>query len=206
MSLEHAILGFLNYGPFSGYDLKKVFDSSVRHFWAADQSQIYRTLARLAENGWAETEVIEQEGRPDRKIYHITPEGQDELKNWLAGPMPAGDNRSPSLVQVFFSGQLSDEQALEKFHEADAWACAALAAYEQVPQILYERILAEFKDKPTLTEREQFFWLLTLECGLYSMRAMHEWAQSVIQRIENKDYTNRLEALDRPWIPPTRQK
>ena len=45
MSLDHAILGFLNYKPLSGYDLKKVFDSSVRHFWYADQSQIYRTLS-----------------------------------------------------------------------------------------------------------------------------------------------------------------
>ncbi|MGD0004493.1 MAG: PadR family transcriptional regulator, partial [Anaerolineaceae bacterium] len=40
MSLDYAILGFLSYKPFSGYDLKKVFDNSVRHFWYADQSQI----------------------------------------------------------------------------------------------------------------------------------------------------------------------
>jgi DNA-binding PadR family transcriptional regulator len=29
MSLEYAILGFLNYRPLSGYGLKKVFDKSV---------------------------------------------------------------------------------------------------------------------------------------------------------------------------------
>ena len=50
MSLEYAILGFLNYHPYTGYDLKKIFDTSVRHFWPADQSQIYRTLARLTEH------------------------------------------------------------------------------------------------------------------------------------------------------------
>ncbi len=34
MSLEYAILGFLNYHSFTGYDLKKAFDSSVRHrYW-----------------------------------------------------------------------------------------------------------------------------------------------------------------------------
>ena len=58
MSLEYAILGFLNYRPLSGYDLKKVFDNSVRHFWPADQSQIYRTLARLAEQGYVEQEIV----------------------------------------------------------------------------------------------------------------------------------------------------
>jgi len=28
MSLEHAILGFLNYHAYTGYDLKKIFDTS----------------------------------------------------------------------------------------------------------------------------------------------------------------------------------
>ena len=72
MSLEHAILGFLHYAPSSGYDLKKAFDTSVRHFWPADQSQIYRTLARMTEREWVKVEVISQEDRPSRKVYHIT--------------------------------------------------------------------------------------------------------------------------------------
>ena len=81
--MKHAILGFLNYKPFSGYDLKKIFDTSVRHFWPADQSQIYRTLSQLADEGWAEKEVVPQEDRPARKVYHITAAGQEELRNWL---------------------------------------------------------------------------------------------------------------------------
>ena len=51
MSLEYAILGFLKDHPSSGYDLKKIFDISVRHFWPADQSQIYRTLAQMNNKG-----------------------------------------------------------------------------------------------------------------------------------------------------------
>ncbi len=64
MSLEYAILGFLNYHPYTGYDLKKIFDTSVRHFWPADQSQIYRTLARLTEIGFAEMEKVPQNRPP----------------------------------------------------------------------------------------------------------------------------------------------
>jgi DNA-binding PadR family transcriptional regulator len=36
VSLEYAILGFLNYHPSTGYDLKRMFDTSVRHFWNVD--------------------------------------------------------------------------------------------------------------------------------------------------------------------------
>jgi hypothetical protein len=47
MCLKHAILGILSFSPMTGYDLKKAFDRSVRHFWPVNQSQIYRTLAEL---------------------------------------------------------------------------------------------------------------------------------------------------------------
>jgi len=91
MSLDYALLGFLNYHPYTGYDLKKIFDTSVRHFWPADQSQIYRTLARLTEQGLAEMEKVPQEDRPDRKVYHITEAGRAELLKFLSGPPPMGD-------------------------------------------------------------------------------------------------------------------
>ena len=63
MSLPHVILGFLQYAPATGYDLKKTFDATVRHFWPADQSQIYRTLAQLVEQGRGEMEEIVQSGK-----------------------------------------------------------------------------------------------------------------------------------------------
>ena len=47
MGLQHGILGFLNYGPCSGYELTKAFQSSLHFFWPAQTSQIYQTLNRL---------------------------------------------------------------------------------------------------------------------------------------------------------------
>lgn len=46
MGLQHGILGFLNYGPCSGYELTKAFHSSVQFFWPAQTSQIYLTLGK----------------------------------------------------------------------------------------------------------------------------------------------------------------
>ena len=129
MSLEHAILGFLNYGSFSGYDLKKVFDTSVQHFWPADQSQIYRTLARLEEQGLAEVEVVHQENRPDRKEYHITPAGKETLREWLTNPLPPEEVRSAPLIQIFFAGQLSDEEILAGLEEQAEQIRELLAHY-----------------------------------------------------------------------------
>ena len=179
MSLEFAILGFLNYHPYTGYDLKKIFDTSIRHFWPADQSQIYRTLARLTKQGFAEVEKISQEDRPDRKVYHITDAGRAELLQWLAGPPPLDEPRSAPLIQVFFAGQLSDEEVLTKFEGFAAIMRAILSQYDQVPGQIgpYQQEI--------ISPREHFFWLLTLDNGIRNMRANLEWAESVIDQIKS---------------------
>jgi PadR family transcriptional regulator, regulatory protein AphA len=179
MSLDYAILGFLNYHPYTGYDLKKIFDASVRHFWQADQSQIYRTLARLTEQGYVEAEKVAQDSRPDRKVYHITEAGRNEFLRWLSGPPHMDEPRSAPLVQVFFGGQLSNEALLAKFEGFAATMKVILEHYERVPGVIgpFE------EDIPS--PREHFFWLLTLENGIMSMRANLEWVQSVIRRIKN---------------------
>jgi PadR family transcriptional regulator AphA len=182
MSLEHAILGFLNYRAFSGYDLKKVFDTSVNHFWPADQSQIYRTLARLAERGWAEMEIVPQEDRPDRKEYHITDAGREELRRWLLIPLPTQDTRHPELIQVFFAGQLSDDEILEMFEREATKVRETLARYDQVPRDSAEYV--QMIGSP----REVFFWMLTLECGIATSQAFLGWLESVIERIKNQQH------------------
>lgn len=178
MSLDFAILGFLNYHPYTGYDLKKIFDTSIRHFWPADQSQIYRTLSRLTDRGFAKVEKVLQEDRPDRKVYHITDDGRAELLRWLAGPPSMGETRSAPLIQVFFSGQLPDEEVLEKFEGFAAAMRAILAGYEQIPgQIIpYQQEIT--------SPREHFFWLLTLDNGIRNLRANLEWAENVIAQIK----------------------
>ncbi len=179
MSLEYAILGFLNYHPSSGYDLKKIFDSSVRHFWPADQSQIYRTLARLTEENLVEMEKIPQEDRPDRKVYHITDTGREQLIHWLISSPQMDEPRSAALIQVFFAGMLTDEEILVKFEAFAHILRQVLQRYDEVPGQL-----SPFQQDIS-SPREHFFWMLTLENGVRSMRANLEWAESVIERIKS---------------------
>jgi DNA-binding PadR family transcriptional regulator len=179
MSLEYAILGFLNYQPYTGYELKKIFDSSVRHFWPADQSQIYRTLSRLTDEGFVDMERVPQDDRPDRKVYSITPAGRSALLAWLANPPVVGETRSAPLVQVFFAGQLSDEEVLVKFEGLAFMLRQVLAQYEKVPELL-----APYQQE-IQSPREHFFWMLTLENGLQNMQANLNWVESVIHRLKS---------------------
>ena len=112
MSLKHALLGLLTYQPMTGYELKQFFDSTVKHFWNAELSQIYPTLKALEEQGFVDKEVAVQENRPNRKIYRLTDEGREEFQRWAREPMPSADLRDAFMIKVFFGTELPAEDML----------------------------------------------------------------------------------------------
>ncbi|MBI5295777.1 MAG: PadR family transcriptional regulator [Chloroflexi bacterium] len=183
MSLKHAILGFLSFVPLSGYDLKKAFDRSVQHFWPANQSQIYRTLAQLDEEGLVEKEVVEREERLDMKIYTISEAGRAELHHWLSTPLPEHDTREPFLIQVYFGGKLSDEEILHLLRLKLKEIEERLAVYAAVYQI------SQNAPSQIVDPRTVFFGMLTLELGYLNSQSDAAWLRSAIERIESKNYS-----------------
>ncbi len=183
MSLKHAILGFLSFSPFSGYDLKKAFDHSVQHFWPANQSQIYRTLAELEVGGFVKKEVIEREERLDMKIYNITEAGRGELHQWLATPLPEHDTREPFLIQVYFGGKLSDAEILNLLNRKLKEIEERIAVYEAVYQ------MSQAAPSKLVDKRTSFFAMLTLELGYINSQSNAAWLRSAIERTKTKKYT-----------------
>lgn len=183
MSLKHAILGFLSYRSMTGYDLKKAFDRSIQHFWPANQSQIYRTLADLTAANLVEKEVIEREERLDMNIYHITEEGREEMRQWLAAPLPTQKYREPFMIQIYFGGQIADEKLIALMeHE--------LRELEE-RVTLYKAIFAlENQRFETAADKRAFFLsLTTLEMGLLSNLTAIDWMKSLIERVKSRSYT-----------------
>jgi len=114
MSLEHGILGYLSMKPLDGYDIKKLFQMSAAFFWPADQTQIYRTLKRLENDGMIEVSGIEQDAGPSKTLYTVTDKGREALHDWLLNPSQSDFiTRQSFLMQLFFSGTLSREERLE---------------------------------------------------------------------------------------------
>ncbi|CUS06208.1 conserved protein of unknown function [Candidatus Promineifilum breve] len=180
MSLKHAILGFLAIQPMSGYDLKKAFDGSVRHFWPADQSQIYRTLAALAAAGLATVEDTDHADPLSRKVYHLSDDGRAALHRWLTDPPPPADDRDPFLIQVFFAGQLSDTEAAAVLERRRAEVAEQLAVFE----MMYRAYATAPTDRP----RALFFSLLTLEQVIAQGRPYLAWLERAVARVRAGDF------------------
>ncbi|WP_262851193.1 PadR family transcriptional regulator [Mumia quercus] len=100
MALEHAILVSLAERSASGYDLTRRFDKSIGHFWKASHQQIYKVLGRMETAGLVASTAVPQEGRPDKKVYVITDEGYDALREWSREPSPIEPARSDFAVKV----------------------------------------------------------------------------------------------------------
>jgi PadR family transcriptional regulator, regulatory protein AphA len=106
MSIKYAILGYLSWQPYSGYDLKKIFEDSAVFHWSGNNNQIYKALVELHEQGMVTLEVQQQADHPPRKIYTITESGRAELRQWLLTAPELPQIRNTFLVQLAWADQL----------------------------------------------------------------------------------------------------
>ena len=181
MSLKHALLGFINYGPMTGYELKKFFDTSVAHFWNAELSQIYPALKQLEGDGLVEMKVEVQEDRPNRKVYSITEPGRRELIAWLAKPAEREQVREPILIKVFFGSSLSKQDLISVLQNCADETRTAVTYLEHAHQFVDKFVEA------IGLQQEALFWQLTIDCGLKVHRAELEWSEDAIQKIKTAD-------------------
>jgi len=177
MSLKHAVLGFLAIEPMSGYDLKKAFDASVGHFWTADQAQIYRTLARLVEEGMVEIRQVAQDRRPDRNEHRLTNSGTIELDTWLATAASAWPTREPFLLRIFFAGRLDRElvqtMLVQRIEEGEQLLATLIATGSTI----------DHESADTTIDFEAKLRLATLDNGLRHVRAEIAWATTLLKQI-----------------------
>lgn len=182
MSLKHGILGLLNYGAMSGYELNTSFRDSLAHFWKASISQIYRELYTMQKSGWVQSEEIIQSGKPNKKLYSLTAEGNRELSRWLTKTLDESDleTRSSFLMKIFFAAGVPRELAIRNLTEFQALTQAALTA-------LINNTAADEYAQYASHNDEVTFWKLTADFGQRYHRMCLEWAEAAINTIPNCD-------------------
>ena len=110
MDVKTLCLGLLTVREACGYDLKKTFESSFKHFFPAGYGSIYPALADLADSGLVSCREIPQVGKPDRKVYSITEAGGKAFAEALKRTDPQHKLRSEFLVMIYFADRLDNER------------------------------------------------------------------------------------------------
>jgi DNA-binding PadR family transcriptional regulator len=163
MSLRHALLGLLVDRQGSGYDLMKLFETSLANVWPATQSQVYGELGKLADSGLL---AVAAEGPRGRKEYSLTEPGLAELRHWLVEVEPNRVQRSDMLLRVFFLGALTRDEAHAFLVKEQLRASQDHDALEEMK----ERI--DWSDNRFSTDGR-----IALEYGLRLSAMRDEWAK-----------------------------
>jgi len=176
--LKHGILGLLNYADMSGYEILETFKHSLNHFWNAQKSQVYRELISLENLGYIRGTWIEQEGKPDRKMYSITDDGRNELLEWLSDELKES-TRIPLLMKTFFLGERTIDENIEFF-----------TGLKEAYQIRYRSFVnadassQEYGDELQDAYRSMF-WGFTISYGRRRAQMVMEWCEECINALKN---------------------
>jgi poly-beta-hydroxybutyrate-responsive repressor len=82
--LQPCLLVTLHHGPAHGYNLLNDLDEYGFTPGRIDPSLVYRALREMEEMGMVTSEWESESLGPQRRVYQITPEGEDYLGVWIA--------------------------------------------------------------------------------------------------------------------------
>ena len=125
-------------GQHSGYEIRKLFeDGPFATIQAVGFGSIYPALTALLRDGLVTVEEHSQDGKPDKKIYSITSDGQaafmdalqsepaiDKLKSDMLFMLSYGDLMGPGRVRALMNKYVAYfKQRLEEMAETDHHSC-----------------------------------------------------------------------------------
>lgn len=169
----YMILGMLQLGQETGYEIKRLADRSTRFFWGASHAQIYPQLGELRDAGLIDGRE-EPTGKRRRVVYRLLPEGERVLSEWLSADEPLSfELRDLGLLKLFF---------------ADALATDQVAAVTARLRARHEQALAELREQEAaahaLAEAGQMFPELTLRFGIDYHQMAIRWSTQIERELD----------------------
>ncbi len=168
MSINYTILGLLDCGKMSGYDLKKAIQDLPFFPWSGNNNQIYKILVELLAEDMVTNEVKHQDGSPSKKIYSITEKGHTALMEWVTSAEPEmPEFKKLFLVQLAWAGSIGLEKLNPILNQYEENIQAQIALHKE-----QKRRKQYFPDR---NQQESFIWGMLCENIIFLYQAELEW-------------------------------
>ena len=175
MSLRYTLLALISKQPNTGYGIGRLLQDPFRHLWGARLQQIYSELSKLEGQGLVEAELIELTNRPNKKVYTLTPAGDEALDLWLTEPPVPLLSKSDLLVKLYCLDRLPNDVIVLRLGERQA-------EYESAAIELRDKLI-----KVRQTDPVQLGYLLTLEAALTEAEGQATWCARAVASIREKE-------------------
>ena len=177
-AVQYAILGLISgrSAGAHGYQLKIEFDALYGDFWSLNYGQLYRILDRLERAGFIEGTEHIQSGRPTRRVYRITTNGQQTLDDWLI--LPPNDEPRP----------LRDELSVKLLFLTDARRKETLNLVRRQRSLYLHHLARLTKRRSVLEESGQDMFVTRLLLLQADMRVRSDlaWLDLVEQELHQR--------------------
>ncbi len=173
-TLELVLLGLISQAPSSGYDLRKVFTTTPMGHFSSSPGAIYPALKRLEKNGLIEGTVKGRDTLRPRRVYTLTEEGKEALKQRFSQPITRDDivwHLDDLMLRFAFMGDiLGREKALSFLKEF----LQQIESY--IPDLREHLENARKSESP--------YGAFAVEHGIELYKTHARWAKHVVDRIE----------------------
>jgi len=136
MYSEIVILAMLGQRPQHGYELKKCIELALGGTVSLNNNVLYPALKHFEALGALVREVMPQEGKPNRHIYHLTERGSELLHTYLCDfPPEQAANEAEFFTRVAFFDYLELEERQVILRKRLAHLEAQLAYLQNLQQL-----------------------------------------------------------------------
>ena len=173
---EYVLLGLLKNRPMHGYEMFQQFtNGTLGQIVHIEMSQMYAFLKKLERLQYVEAQIEPQGTRPPRKIFRLTPQGEDVFLQWLIEAVEKPrDIRILFLIKLYFiqrllpqqTGYLLDQQVI---------ACQDFLWH-------LESLQAQGHKQPDAavgTDDDPFFSHVVLRSRIYQTHALLDWLREL---------------------------
>lgn len=157
-------------------------EEPIGFFWHARRSQIYPELARLEEAGLISHTLVEQQDRPDKKVYQITPAGLDTLRRWTIQPPRVQPDRDEFMLKIYSIWLADPREALAMLHARADYHARRLTRYEQIQREMEH----EWPPDARRFDSPKFAAYATLQRGIQYERSYADWCHWIARTIEEQ--------------------
>jgi DNA-binding PadR family transcriptional regulator len=174
--LRLAILGLVAMHPQSGYDLRKVFETTPMGNFSSSPGAIYPALKGLEKKGWITGEPENTDSLRPRLVYSITDEGDSVLRAELAKPVTREEmiwHFDSVMLRFAFIERIGYPEALRFLGEFQSVA----ETYVGYLEGLREQLRAQMSP----------CGFLALEHGIQGSRGNVAWAERAIDELSKLD-------------------
>lgn len=117
-----------------------------------------------------------QEGKPEKYIYTLTDQGQEELREWLSESIAPAVERNELLLKLLFGAHIPLEKNWEHVHAFQELQSRLLDKYGGIER----ELLVEAQDDVTFS-----YPLMTVRYGIHRCRALLAWCDETLATLHS---------------------